>query len=353
MSCDRMNGRLLTTPLFAGNNSSVSVGLLTCFHDDDKFKYRAYTFTYLLLFPVAFLSNIGALVIFFLQISRRSVASSVVMMNLALSDLSFSLTLPLRLAYYFQGGVWDFPDWLCRLCVFGFYVNLYTSILFLTLLSMLRWLAVAQPFRHRSLATPTRTLLVCLGVWLFVGVSSVPFLTQGVTKRGGSPRCFEPSSPSSWTRVLILNYVALALGFLLPFLTIIVCYSRIIRHLTIRSSLHANRSSKSAQQLRNRRRSVHLVTMVTATFLLCFLPYHVIRTVHLHAVCERWSCDITVGLQRAVVVTLCLAASNSVVNPLLYYYSTRTFRDKMRNAHSSLSIKRGSGLALMKRRNTT
>uniref|UniRef100_A0A3Q3FWI0 Cysteinyl leukotriene receptor 1-like n=1 Tax=Labrus bergylta TaxID=56723 RepID=A0A3Q3FWI0_9LABR len=304
-------GRLLTTPLFAGNNSSVSVGLLTCFHDDDKFKYRAYTFTYLLLFPVAFLSNIGALVIFFLQISRRSVASSVVMMNLALSDLSFSLTLPLRLAYYFQGGVWDFPDWLCRLCVFGFYVNLYTSILFLTLLSMLRWLAVAQPFRHRSLATPTRTLLVSDST---------------------------PSSPSSWTRVLILNYVALALGFLLPFLTIIVCYSRIIRHLTIRSSLHANRSSKSAQQLRNRRRSVHLVTMVTATFLLCFLPYHVIRTVHLHAVCERWSCDITVGLQRAVVVTLCLAASNSVVNPLLYYYSTRTFRDKMRNAHSSLHL---------------
>lgn len=48
------------------------------------------------------------------------------MMNLAISDGSFSLTLPLRVAYYFNGSVWDFPDWLCRLCVFGFYVNLYT-----------------------------------------------------------------------------------------------------------------------------------------------------------------------------------------------------------------------------------
>ncbi|CAJ1048412.1 cysteinyl leukotriene receptor 2 [Xyrichtys novacula] len=275
------------------------------------------------------------------------------MMNLALSDGSFSLTLPLRLAYYFRGGVWDFPDWLCRLCVYGFYVNLYTSILFLTLLSMLRWLAVAQPLRHRTLTTPTRTLLVCLGVWLFVGVSSAPFLSNGVTKRNGSPRCFEPSSPSSWGRVLILNYVALVLGFLFPFLTIIVCYSRIIRYLTINSSLSANSSSSQAR-IQNRQRSVYLVTMVTATFLLCFLPYHVIRSLHLHAVCGRWNCGVMVALQRAAVVTLCLAAANSVVNPLLYYYATRTFRSRIRDAQSS--FRRGSirtGLALTRRRNTT
>ncbi|XP_030018250.1 cysteinyl leukotriene receptor 1-like [Sphaeramia orbicularis] len=330
--------------------------LLKCFHDDDAFKYRAYTFTYMLVFPVAFICNIGALVVFFLQSSRgrRNSASCIVMMNLALSDGSFSLTLPLRLAYYFKDGVWDFPDWLCRLCVYGFYVNLYTSILFLTLLSVLRWMAVAQPLRHRSLATPTRTILVCVGLWLFVGMSSAPFLSQGVTTRDGSPRCFEPSSPSSWKHVLILNYVALVLGFLLPFLILIVCYSRIIQLLTAPAGLQCSSANKTRH--RNRRRSVHLVTMVTATFLVSFLPYHVIRSLHLHAVCGRWGCVVTVALQRAVVVTLCLAACNSVVNPLLYYYSTRSFRDNMRDAHSSLLSNRGSfrsGLTRLRRRNTT
>ncbi|XP_059210202.1 cysteinyl leukotriene receptor 2-like [Centropristis striata] len=352
-----MSENLSTTVAALSSNSSGTMELLAaCFHVDDAFKYRAYTFTYLLLFPVAFLCNIAALAVFFLQSSRRSSASCVVMMNLALSDSSFSLTLPLRLAYYFRGGVWDFPDWLCRLCVFGFYVNLYTSILFLTLLSVLRWLAVAQPLRHRTLATPTRTLLACLGVWLFVGASSGPFLSNGVTNRKGLPRCFEPSSPSSWGRVLILNYVALALGFLLPFLTLIFCYSRIIRHLT--TGFGGDCSSPAGRaRLRNRRRSVYLVTMVTVTFLICFLPYHVIRSLHLHAVCDRWRCAITVALQRAVVVTLCLAACNSVVNPLLYYYATRTFRDNMRDAQSSLMHSRGGsirlGLALLMRRNTT
>uniref|UniRef100_A0A672ZA04 G-protein coupled receptors family 1 profile domain-containing protein n=2 Tax=Sphaeramia orbicularis TaxID=375764 RepID=A0A672ZA04_9TELE len=310
----------------------------------------------MLVFPVAFICNIGALVVFFLQSSRgrRNSASCIVMMNLALSDGSFSLTLPLRLAYYFKDGVWDFPDWLCRLCVYGFYVNLYTSILFLTLLSVLRWMAVAQPLRHRSLATPTRTILVCVGLWLFVGMSSAPFLSQGVTTRDGSPRCFEPSSPSSWKHVLILNYVALVLGFLLPFLILIVCYSRIIQLLTAPAGLQCSSANKTRH--RNRRRSVHLVTMVTATFLVSFLPYHVIRSLHLHAVCGRWGCVVTVALQRAVVVTLCLAACNSVVNPLLYYYSTRSFRDNMRDAHSSLLSNRGSfrsGLTRLRRRNTT
>ncbi|XP_030580139.1 cysteinyl leukotriene receptor 1 isoform X2 [Archocentrus centrarchus] len=348
-----MNELLMSTTVAIGNNTTKS--LMECVHDDDAFKYSAYRYTYLLVFPVAFLCNIAALAVFFRQTGRRRSASCVVMMNLAISDGSFSLTLPLRLAYYFNKGVWYFPDWVCRLCVYGFYVNLYTSILFLTLLSLLRWLAVAKPLRHRSLATPARTLWVCLGVWVFVGVSSAPFLTNGVIERRGAPRCFEPYTPPSWSRILILNYVAVAFGFLFPFLTIIVCYSKIIRQLTADSSpCGSNLASKA--RTRNRRRSVQLVSMVTATFLLCFLPYHLVRSLHLHAVCSRWGCNITRALQRGVVVTLCLAASNSMVNPLLYYYSTRTFRENLKEAHSSLRSSRGgstrSGKFQMRRKST-
>ncbi|KAM6909401.1 cysteinyl leukotriene receptor 2 [Xenentodon cancila] len=355
---------LLTTPSTMSNNTTVTMAGL-CSHDDDTFKYCAYIFTYLLVFPVAFLCNIGALVVFFRQSSRRNSASCVVMINLAISDGSFSLTLPLRLAYYFGGGKWHFPDWLCRICVYGFYVNLYSSILLLTLLSLLRWLAVTQPLRHRSLATPTRTLLVCLGVWVLAGVSSIPFLSNGVRVRQGFPRCFEPASPSSWSRILILNYVGLILGFLLPFFTIIICYSRIICRLTSPSSPSSPfraggaRGLASIARAQNRSRSVHLVAIVMVTFLLCFLPYHVIRTLHLHAVCSKWTCDITLQLQRGVAVTLCLAACNSVANPLLYYYSTRTFRNSMREAHTSLlssrmgSFRRSGQTKTTKRRNTS
>ncbi|XP_029381939.1 cysteinyl leukotriene receptor 1 [Echeneis naucrates] len=334
-----MNEHLITIPI--SNDTTKTVELLTCFHDDDAFKYQAYIYTFLLVFPVAFLCNIGALVIFYVHGSHRKTPSSVVMMNMAISDGSFALTLPLRLAYYFRGGIWDFSDWVCRLCVYGFYVNLYTSILFLTLLSVLRWIAVTMPHRHDSLATPKRVLFICLFIWLFVGVSSIPFLCDGIVNRQGFPRCFEPSSPSSWGRILILNYVGVALGFLLPFLTIIACYSRLVRELMAKPRVsNCNQSQNNVRD--TRKRSVYLVAMVTATFLLCFLPYHIIRSLHLHAVCGGWDCDIVVALQRAVVVTLCLAASNCMINPLLYYYSTKTFRDKMRDVQSSIRSRSGS-----------
>lgn len=97
----------------------------SCSGDDEVFKYRAYTVTYLLVFPIALLFNSGALFVF-LRLKPKRSPSSIFMTNLALSDACFSLTLPFRLAYYLRGAHWDLPDWLCRLCVFCFYLNLYT-----------------------------------------------------------------------------------------------------------------------------------------------------------------------------------------------------------------------------------
>lgn len=150
--------------------------------------------------------------------------------------------------------------------------------------------------------------------------------------RNGVRRCFEPGTLTSWTKILILNYFGLVLGFLVPFFIIILCYSRVIRHLLASKDLRLG----NMWTRHSRRHSVYLVTMVIATFLLCFLPYHLIRTLHLHAVISKWSCDVTRLLQRAVSVTLCMAACNSMLNPLLYYYATKTFRQDMRKVQTSL-----------------
>ncbi|KAJ7999819.1 hypothetical protein DPEC_G00198370 [Dallia pectoralis] len=316
----------------------------SCSPDDEVFKYRAYTVTYLLVFPIGFLTNSGALFVFLRLTPKRS-ASSILMTNLALSDTFFSLTLPLRLMYYFRGAQWDLPDWMCRLCVFCFYLNLYTSVLFLTGLSVLRWLAVMKPLHHRVLATPLRASLACLCIWLFVGLSSVPFLFWGTKERKGQIRCFEPPKWALGT-ICALNYVGLTFGFLIPFGIILVCYGFIIRRLTsttaslqgLTGNLTANQLCNRESQthnrgrLRRRARSLRLVAVVICTFLLCFLPYHVARTLHLHAMVGNWDCVVTRALQRGLVVTLCLAAANSVMNPLLYYCAGESFRTTVRRA---------------------
>ncbi|XP_041946828.1 cysteinyl leukotriene receptor 2 [Alosa sapidissima] len=291
-------------------------------NSDQNFKCMAYTVTYCIVFPIAFLCNSVALFVF-LRLTRKYSANSVFMINLALSDTVFSLTLPFRLVYYFRDSEWDFPDWLCRICVFAFYMNLYTSVLFLTGLSVLRYIAIVHPLLNRSLVTVKRGVCVCVGIWVGVALLSSPFLMTGTLEREGKTRCFEPGAITSWYRILVLNYVALVLGFLLPFTTILGCYGSIMFKLVSRKK----RPSRSRQ---NRQRAVYLVTVILSSLLLCFLPYHLLRSLHLHAVVHRWNCCITGWLLRMLVISLCLAASNSCLNPLMYYFAGESFRTTVR-----------------------
>ncbi|XP_067230079.1 cysteinyl leukotriene receptor 2 [Chanodichthys erythropterus] len=295
----------------------------TCMESED-FKYLAYTITYSVVFPIGFISNFVALFVF-LRFTPKKTANTVFMTNLAISDAGFSLTLPFRLVYYFRDGHWDFPDWFCRWCVFSFYLNLYTSVLFLTGLSVLRYIAVVHPIRNKTLATVRRASISCLAIWIFVAFLSTPFLMSGTLTRKEKIRCFEPPNFKSWERIFILNYVGVTFGFVIPFITILVCYSCIIYKLA--------KGKKVGNRKRNsRQRALYLIAVVLSTFLLCFLPYHVIRTVHLHAIVKGQSCQVREYLLRVLVISLCTAASNSCFNPLLYYFAGETFRTAIRRA---------------------
>lgn len=296
----------------------------SCGSSEHNFRYIAYTVTYSIVFPIGFLCNSAALFVF-LRLTHKRTANTVFMINLALSDVGFSLTLPFRLVYYFRDCHWDFPDWLCRFCVFAFYVNLYTSVLFLTGLSVLRYIAILHPLRNRSMATAKRASWLCLVIWVLVALLSTPFLMTGTLERDGRIHCFEPGTTKSWFRILVLNYVALVLGFLLPFVTILACYGRITLKL-LRGAKVTRRS------LQKRQRSIYLMAVILSTFLLCFLPYHLLRSLHIHAMVHAWDCRVTAWLLRLIVVTLCLAASNSCLNPLLYYFAGESFRTTVRTS---------------------
>ncbi|KAI4879599.1 hypothetical protein NFI96_007533 [Prochilodus magdalenae] len=323
-----------------GSSLSVSEPNLTCYNCN-HFKYVAYTVTYSIVFPVGLLSNAVALFVF-LRHTPKKTANTVFMTNLAISDVCFTLTLPFRLIYYFRECHWDFPDWLCRLCVYSFYVNLYTSILFLMGLSILRYLAVVHPIRNKTLATVRRASVACFGIWVFVAVMSVPFLMSGTRKNCEKVSCFDPGETKNWKRILQLNYLALVLGFLIPFSTILVCYGCIIHKLFVGVKI-------SNHKRKHRRRSVSLIAVIMTTFLLCFLPYHVVRTVHLHVVVS--SPDLAKQYMRVPVLMLCIAASNSCLNPLMYYYAGESFRTSFRRASrlGTLSSENSFRMSLQRR----
>ncbi|KAG7326636.1 hypothetical protein KOW79_010037 [Hemibagrus wyckioides] len=296
-----------------------------------SFKYLAYTITYTTMVPFGLFSNLAALFVFLRETTKKS-ASTVFMTNLAISDVCFSLTLPFRLIYYFRDCHWDFWDWLCRWCVYSFYVNLYTSVLFLTGLSVLRYIAVVHPIRNKSLVTIRRASLACFCIWVFVAVMSIPFLMSGAQQANNKTSCFEIKNHTDWKRVEKLNYVGLVFGFLIPFFTILGCYGCIIQR------LFANRKIQSRRKKQSQRwRTLSLIIVILSTFLLCFAPYHIVRTLHLRAAVTNNE-DQEKKLLKILVITLCMAAANSCLNPLLYYFAGESFRTSFSRASRRMTV---------------
>uniref|UniRef100_A0A0K8RAD7 G-protein coupled receptors family 1 profile domain-containing protein n=1 Tax=Ixodes ricinus TaxID=34613 RepID=A0A0K8RAD7_IXORI len=98
------------------------------------------------------------------------------MINLAVSDLLCVCTLPLRVVYYVHKGMWFFGDILCRLSTYALYVNLYCSIFFMTAMSFFRCIAIVFPVKNINLVTEKKAKFVCASIWVFVILTSSPFL---------------------------------------------------------------------------------------------------------------------------------------------------------------------------------
>ncbi|XP_048475970.1 cysteinyl leukotriene receptor 1-like [Rhincodon typus] len=300
---------------------------------DNEFKFPVFVRAYSVILILGLIGNTVALYVF-LKLTQHKTASTVFMINLAISDLFFTLTLPYRITYYVQHD-WNLGSFLCRITTYAFYVNLYSSIFFLMALSIFRYIAILHPIWSRSTVTVRRSLWVSLGIWIFVGLVSVPFLLAASKCENGTCRCFEPSN-MSWSQIQKMNYFAFVVGFLIPFLTILVCYVRIIHRLMgLASTMRTNG--------RSRRKSMYMIIIVLSSFLFCFLPYHVIRTVHLHFMVQG-GCGATAWfLQRAIVVTICLAAANSCLNPLLYYFAGENFQNALKTSTILKSRSASSG----------
>ncbi|NXT30635.1 CLTR1 protein, partial [Syrrhaptes paradoxus] len=242
---------------------------LSCHHAIDDFRNRVYSTLYSMISIMGFVGN-GVVLYVLIKTYRQKTAFQVYVLNLAVSDFLCVCTLPLRVSYYVHKGNWFFSDFLCRISSYTFYVNLYCSIFFMTAMSFFRCIAIVFPVQNINLVTERKAKFVCIGIWIFVTLTSAPFLRNGTYQHGNKTKCFEPPEDSQKTNlVMILDFIALFVGFIFPFTIITICYTMIIRTL-LNNSLKKNQA--------NRKKAVWMIIIVTATFLVSFTPYHILRT---------------------------------------------------------------------------
>ena len=317
----KMNSFATLTP---GNLSEVNK---TC-RFDEEFKYILLPVSYGLVFVLGLALNSLALWMFVAKM-RPWTASTVYMFHLALSDTLYVLSLPTLIYYYANRSHWPFGVALCKMVRFLFYANLYSSILFLTCISVHRYLGICHPIRSLTMIKPRHAHLVCLSVWAAVTLCLVPkliFVTT--TARDNDTLCHDTTRPEDFDYYVTYSSVVMVLLFAIPFLVIMVCYFLMARTLCRpRKGLSSNQQGNPS-----RTKSIKLIVVVLVVFAVCFVPFHITRTLYYVYRFLDADCAFLNVVNFAYKITRPLASVNSCLDPILYFLAGDLYRSRLLRA---------------------
>lgn len=291
---------------------------------DEEFKYILLPVSYSLVFVMGFVLNATALWMFTKM--RPWNPSTVYMFHLALSDFLYVVSLPTLIYYYANRSHWPFGVAACKIVKFLFYANLYCSILFLTCISVHRYLGICHPIKAMTLVKPRHAHLVCGLVWAVVTVCLVPNLIFVTTSRlDNATICHDTTSQDAFKEYVDYSSVVMVLLFGVPFTVIVVCYCLMAR------SLCRPRVGLSASQQGNasRQKSIKLIVIVLVVFAVSFVPFHITRTLYYSSRVLDANCEFLNIVNFTYKITRPLASVNSCIDPILYFLAGDHYRSKM------------------------
>ncbi|XP_062365060.1 platelet-activating factor receptor isoform X2 [Cinclus cinclus] len=126
-------------------------------HIDSEFRYNLFTVFYSIIFILGFVANCYVLWIFSrIYPSKKLNEIKIFMVNLTVADLLFLVTMPMWIVYYHHHGDWIMPEFLCNVAGCLFFVNTYSSVAFLMVITYNRYQAVTNPIKAAQLTTQRR-----------------------------------------------------------------------------------------------------------------------------------------------------------------------------------------------------
>lgn len=262
--------------------------------------------------------NILVLVILALYENLKSL-TNIFILNLAISDLVFTTGLPFWAYYHIWG--WLFSEILCKIVTFVFYTGFYSSILFLTIMTIYRYLAVVHPLSDLSTPKLSTGVFVSIVLWIISIGAAMPSLLY--TSLISVPHNGEHTVGCEyevilWKRISISQQNIFFLG---AFVVMAFCYIKILARIT-RTKSHT------------KNRAVKLVFCIVAVFFLGWVPYNVIVFLRLladHLVAPFAECEKSIQLDYAFYVCRLIAFSHCCLNPVFYAFVGVKFRRHLKS----------------------
>ena len=288
---------------------------------------------YLVTFVVGVVGNTITVIVISRTSRIRTVASCLIL-NLAIADDLFVLTLPFYAVTTWIEN-WIFGQAICTFASVFYNVNRYASIFTMVIMSIDRYLAIAHPLKSIQYRTVKNAGIVCMFLWMLCMIIILPFWMYTVARNepGGHTHC-----RIEWPRETIHQYIihdqfwvyfCIVIGFIIPCIIMIVSYILLLRQLTYK------KDEVNLQTRKPIKKVTKMVFIVTVVFIVCWTPITVFNYIS-----ARIRADALINprdiqqysahaLTLLKVFSLCgqaLVYISSCCNPFIYAISSQNFR---------------------------
>lgn len=284
-----------------------------------SFGARVIPVFYFISFLLSFLGN-GLVLSIIYKFEKLNTVTNIFLLNLVFSNILFASSLPF-LAISRQSQ-WIFGMALCKMVSSAYFIGFYSSILFLTLMTFDRYLAVVHAIAAANCRKRAYAIIATVAVWCTSILASMKELV--LRNVWESPIhglvCEESGYMESTMRVWrLVSYYQQFFGFfLLPLFTLMYCYITItIRILSTR--------------MREKCRTIKLIFIIIFTFFICWTPYNVV--IFLQAIQDSSTTvdqSCSENLDYAMFISQNIAYTYCCISPVFYTFVGKKFQSHFR-----------------------
>nr|XP_043892192.1 P2Y purinoceptor 1-like [Solea senegalensis] len=274
--------------------------------------------------PVGIVGNVAALINF--TCFRKTLSTSdIFLLNVVLCDSAWILTLPFTLYFTFQRTHLKDIQIFCQFKKISFNINIYSSILFLTLISFDRYIGTVHPISSLRWWDSGKAKLCSVCTWIALALTSIPdlFVTFAIRRPENVTVCMDHIH-GPFIYVKVITIIRTILGFLLPLSIMLVFYI-----MTVGVLRHRPRGKHRAAQ-RARGKPLRLITAAILIFVVSFIPYHIMVVI---LVLMRSNNQVTPSntgiLYASYEFFEAMCTVSSCLDPLLYIAASEQFQKKI------------------------
>ncbi|KAK2835620.1 hypothetical protein Q5P01_016104 [Channa striata] len=284
-----------------------------------KFGSIAVPLFFSVVITLSLTGNILVLVILALYENLKSL-TNIFILNLAISDLIFTTGLPFWAIYHIWG--WFFSEVTCKIVTFVFFTGFYSSILFLTIMTIYRYLAVVHPLSNLSTQRSNVGCFVSVLMWMISIGAAMPALFYSSIVP--VPHSIDKHSLGCEYGTTLWKTIAISqqnVFFLVAFVVMAFCYIKILARIT-RTRSHT------------KNRAVKLVFCIVAVFFIGWVPYNVaifLRILDDNLIPPFDDCEASVRLDYVFYVCRLIAFSHCCLNPIFYAFLGVNFRTHLKS----------------------